>query len=108
MMVMFVALFFLVEMFCCRPRYPACTYLSHLPCVSLGCFVFCLVKVMSVNFQDHFSSLWLYYHYSVKYLARVANAGADRKLKNRTTKAILHGAFSQQDSFSWAHILPFS
>ena len=53
----------------------------------------CLIKVTSGNFQDHFSSLWLYYYYSIKYLARVANAGADRKLKNKTTKAILHGGF---------------
>lgn len=53
----------------------------------------CLIKVTSGNFQDHFSSLWLYYYYSIKYLARVANVGADRKLKNKTTKAILHGGF---------------
>lgn len=70
--------------------------------------MFCLVKVISGNFRDHFSSLCLYYHYSVKCLARVANAGADRKLKNKTTKAILHRAFGEQDSFSWACILPFS
>lgn len=74
-----------VTLFCCS-WISSCTYLSHLP-LSLGCFMFCLVKVISGSSQDHLSSLWLCYYYSFKYLDRVANAGAERrKLKTKTTK----------------------
>lgn len=65
--------FSLDGMFRCSPRYHLVLPLHIFPSLGSGLFH---VKVTPGSPQDHSSSRCLHHHHSVKYLARVGNAGA--------------------------------